>query len=160
MSDEPVAVRGTRRAMKELVDGTIRVQIDIDPPERAAFLKLFPEIDMAVALAPLVGTAAGFCKHDAPHGEQKVGPLCLLAVKWCVDVVFHEWLQTVYPATWNGALAGKTVEPDELAARIMREVCNVQSRKEFDTNEAAAQRFHEKFRVPYAVFLRESSGNG
>lgn len=48
------AVAGTRRAMKELVDGTIRVQIDIDPPHRAAFLRLFPEIDMAVALAPLV----------------------------------------------------------------------------------------------------------
>jgi hypothetical protein len=40
--------------MKELVDGTIRVQIDIDPPQRADFLRLFPSIDMPVALAPLV----------------------------------------------------------------------------------------------------------
>lgn len=47
------AVAGTRRSMKELVDGTIRVQIDIDPPDRAAFLRLFPNIDMPVALAPL-----------------------------------------------------------------------------------------------------------
>jgi len=48
------AVSGTRRTMKELVDGTIRVQIDIDPMYRAQFLKLFPSIDMPIALAPLM----------------------------------------------------------------------------------------------------------
>ncbi len=52
------AVSGTRRSMKELVDGTIRVQIDIDPPQRADFLRLFPSIDMPVALAPLVPEAS------------------------------------------------------------------------------------------------------
>lgn len=55
MTEAPItAVSGTRRSMKELVDGTIRVQIDIDPPQRADFLRLFPSIDMPVALAPLV----------------------------------------------------------------------------------------------------------
>ena len=47
------AVSGTRRAMKEMADGTLRVQIDIDPPQKKAFLELFPNIDMAVGLAPL-----------------------------------------------------------------------------------------------------------
>jgi len=52
------AVSGTRRAIKELVDGTIRVQVDIDPRFRKQFFDLFPEIDMAVALAPLDPKAA------------------------------------------------------------------------------------------------------
>lgn len=52
MSDA-IAISGTRRAIKELVDGTIRVQIDVDPQFRKAFFELFPDIDMAVALAPL-----------------------------------------------------------------------------------------------------------
>lgn len=52
-SEQPRAVCGVRRGARELVDGTIRVQIDIDPANRKAFFDLFAEIDMAVALAPL-----------------------------------------------------------------------------------------------------------
>lgn len=47
------AISGTRRAIKELVDGTIRVQIDVDPAFRKAFFDLLPDIDMPVAIAPL-----------------------------------------------------------------------------------------------------------
>ncbi|MER2511148.1 MAG: hypothetical protein ABTQ25_01775 [Nitrosomonas ureae] len=47
------AVSGTRRSMKELVDGTIRVQIDIDPMYREVFFRLFGQIDMPVAIAPI-----------------------------------------------------------------------------------------------------------
>ncbi|PSJ16357.1 hypothetical protein [Nitrosomonas supralitoralis] len=39
--------------MKELVDGTIRVQIDIDPMYREVFFRLFGQIDMPVAIAPI-----------------------------------------------------------------------------------------------------------
>lgn len=53
MTDEVLAVSGTRRSYKELADGTLRVQIDVDPPMRTQFLRLFPEIGMPVALAPL-----------------------------------------------------------------------------------------------------------
>lgn len=60
------AVSGTRRTMKELVDGTIRVQIDIDPLQRGEFLRLFPSIDMPVALAPL---AAGFEHAPTAYGK-------------------------------------------------------------------------------------------
>jgi hypothetical protein len=48
------AISGTRRSMKELVDGTLRVQIDIDPAFRDEFLRSFSKIDMPVALAPLI----------------------------------------------------------------------------------------------------------
>lgn len=47
------AISATRRGIRELADGTIRVQVDIDPPYRADFHKLFPEIGMPVAIAPL-----------------------------------------------------------------------------------------------------------
>lgn len=53
MSDA-AAVTGVRRAYKEMVDGTIRVVIEIAPTEKRAFLELFGcEIDTPVALAPL-----------------------------------------------------------------------------------------------------------
>jgi hypothetical protein len=47
-------ISGTRRAMKEMADGTLRVQIDIDPKFRSAFFAAFGQIDMPVAIAPLV----------------------------------------------------------------------------------------------------------
>ena len=48
------AISGTRRTMRELADGTIRLSVDIDPRFKAEFNRLFPDIDMPVALAPLV----------------------------------------------------------------------------------------------------------
>lgn len=71
MSDVQV-ISGTRRAMKEMADGTLRVQIDIDPKFRAAFFAAFGQIDMPVAIAPLVADfekrapeAEGYGKHYA-----------------------------------------------------------------------------------------------
>lgn len=48
------AISGTRRQIKEMADGTIRLSVDIDPRFNAEFHRLFPTIDMPVALAPLV----------------------------------------------------------------------------------------------------------
>lgn len=59
-------ISGTRRAMKEMADGTLRVQIDIDPRFRAAFFAAFGQIDMPVAIAPLV---ADF-ERRAPESEK------------------------------------------------------------------------------------------
>lgn len=63
-----LAIAGTRRSMKELVDGTLRVQIDIDPAYRDEFLKSFSKIDMPVALAPLM---ADFERNTPPEPEAK-----------------------------------------------------------------------------------------
>jgi len=51
--NEPMAVSGTRRAMKEMVDGTLRVQVDIDPSDRKLFFDNFNEIDTRVCLVRL-----------------------------------------------------------------------------------------------------------
>lgn len=64
------AVPGTRRALRELVDGTIRVQVDIHPLHCADFHKLFPQIDMGIALAPLA-IGVGIAK---PGKQEPTGP--------------------------------------------------------------------------------------
>lgn len=69
MSDDdneiPAAVSGTRRQVRELVDGTLEVKIHIDQAYRAVFHRIFPEIDMPVALAPLKVEAAPPVKPGA-----------------------------------------------------------------------------------------------
>ena len=64
MSEESSAIQGTRKAIKEMADGTLRIQIDIEPRDKKLFHKLFPEIDMPVAIAPLVPVAEGFCNSS------------------------------------------------------------------------------------------------
>lgn len=67
--DNPTAISATRRSYKELADGTLRVQFDIDPQFKPSFLDMFPEIDMPAAIAPLEPSAS-----LVPHGTSEDNP--------------------------------------------------------------------------------------
>lgn len=140
------AIAGTRRTMKELVDGTIRVQIDIDPPYRDQFLQMFGKIDMPVALAPL---ASDFERRPQEREQvpEKGGQLCKLAAIWCQDPQFWEWI-TSAPAWWE-------VKTEQQAAEFVRATCEVESRSELDHNPDAAKLFHEQIRIPYSKWLND-----
>ncbi len=133
------AVSGTRRAFKELVDGTLRVQIDVDPECRRDFLRLFPDIDTRIAIAPL--------RPEAKAQALKGGELARLAGMLCDDPEFQLWLESHtddLPAAIGGA------EGAERAAVIVRHLCGVQSRSELDHNPDAAALFHGRIRRPWA----------
>jgi hypothetical protein len=131
------AISGTRRAFKELVDGTIRVQIDVDPDCRRDFLRIFPDIDTRVALAPIKPTAKA--EADRPKG----GELAKLAGILCDDPEFQGWLAQETETQINGA---------EDAATRVRFLCGVESRAELDHNAEAAQTFHHLIRLPWAAY--------
>lgn len=137
------AISGTRRAFKELVDGTIRVQVDIDPDCRRDFLRLFPDIDTRCAIAPL--KPEHVAKEEA---GLKGGELARLAGILCGDVEFQAWIEARHPQVAEGA-PFETAGPD-LAAHIVRSLCQVQSRAELDHDKAAAARFHELIRKPWS----------
>lgn len=124
------AISGTRRQMKEMADGTIRVMIDIDPIHRPAFLELFSAIDMPVALAPLVANFEQRNEEEKPKG----GALAKLAGILCKDPMFL-------------AFYGFDDEAD--AEYHVRFVCGIESRAELDHNTEAAATFHRKFRIPF-----------
>jgi hypothetical protein len=154
--------------MKELVDGTIRVQIDIDPPFRAAFLSMFPNIDMPIALAPLqIGLpppvppkreadppqraddpgAIQDREHEKRKSKFPTG-LCGLAVKWCSDPHFHNWLD--YEFIEEMAAAGIDAKtPEDQAAAVIKRVCKIDTRKELDTIHSAGAMFREHIMGPY-----------
>lgn len=105
------AVSGTRRAMRELVDGSIRVQIDIDPAFRDVFLRLFSKIDMPVAIAPL---AADFERNsvDQPisvESDEKRGD--------------GHWVAALYRAGWffNPKVLASLGTDEEYRAWIQRQ---------------------------------------
>lgn len=122
------AISGTRRAMKEMADGTIRVQVDIDASCRIQFLALFPNIDMPVAMAPL---RADF--EQTPE-KPKGGELAKLAGMLCANPDFQKWCDASTP---------------EAAATWVRSACDIDSRSELDHNAAAARKFHSLVRIPF-----------
>lgn len=137
-----VAISGTRRAFKELVDGTLRVQIDIDPEHRKDFLRMFPDIDTRVAIAPLKTKAQS--RSEATKG----GELARLAGILCGDADFQAWAERQFPTL--AEQAPHDAFGSDLAAHIVRKACQVQSRAELDHNEMAARLFHDNIRKPWA----------
>lgn len=136
MSDIQV-ISGTRRSMREMADGTVRVQIDIDPRFRSLFFELFGTIDMPVALAPLV---ADFEQKEPVAEKPKGGALAKLAGMWANEPEFWEWMKSI----------DHYAEDAGDAAAFMRAQCVVQSRAELDNVPEAKTRFDMFIRGPYA----------
>lgn len=173
------AISGTRRAMKEMSDGTIRVSIDIDPIHRAAFFSMFGSIDMPVALAPLIAdfeqggpdTPIKSVKNDgtaldmgrAGVGQLKGGQLARLAGRWCNDALFYAFIVPIYDRYMGGSGNGTgdlDIDEEEMTlADVCRHailvMCNIESRAELDHDPVAADKFHKLIREPYAAWLKE-----
>lgn len=135
MSDIQV-ISGTRRSMREMSDGTVRVQIDIDPRFRAQFFEMFGQIDMPVALAPL---AADFEKREPQPEKPKGGELARMAGVLCQDVEFRVFMNA------QGWHAGS----DQEAAETIRQMCGVTTRADLDHDADAAYVFHRVIRGPW-----------
>lgn len=154
------AISGVRRAAKEMADGTLRVQIDIDPQYRKQFHDLFPEIDMPVALAPLrIDQLPEVPEVEAPKSvvePSKGGELARLAGLLCVNQDFRTWFWS--EGLWctpSGQPVVATDQDEEGTAEAIRQVCGIQSRAELDHNSVAAAIFHERIRRRYHLYQRE-----
>lgn len=144
----PSGISGTRRAMKEMADGTIRVQVDIDPAFRMAFLQMFPNIDMPVALAPLLPDFERKA-HAANDAKPKGGEIA----KWlgirCADPDFQEYIAH---RAFETQIAVQDITGPDACAKAVRQICEVESRAELDNDQAAADRFHDRIREPWIVW--------
>ncbi len=161
MSEEnkPLAIAATRRRVKELVDGTLRVEIDIDPNCRTDFLRLFPHIDMPIALAPLVLNFKATAENTG-NTEEKELKLSNLAAIWCKSEDFQNWLRNSYPFDYfkiKERYAPPEIEPFNLARALVCNLCGIKSRSELDTNEQAAALFEEKIGIPYRQLLEDKN---
>lgn len=83
-----------------------------------------------------------------PKQVEKIGALCLLAVQWCKEPKFWEFCNTTSVFTTND----ETLCADD-AASLICAICQIDSRKELDTNKEAAKHFDVNFRKPYMKYL-------
>lgn len=147
--ERPTAISGTRRQIRELVDGTIEVKIHIDPAYRKTFHELFPDIDKPIAIAPL--------KHDfekkAKEPEVKGGPLAKLAGQWCNDPKFWEWINMRPADVRTADEEAEHVGDKDGARKFICRHCRIESRRELDHNNLAADIFHKEIRIPFSGWL-------
>lgn len=138
---ETIVISGTRRAIRERVDGSLVVQVEIDPRFKADFLRLFPDIDAPIALAPLV---ADFEQREPEKVEvtTKGGPLAKLAGMLCNDSDFQRFIEA---------------RDSDHAAELIRSLVGVKSRAELDSDMNAAAEFHRVIRSPWLKY-RASRG--
>lgn len=134
-------ISGTRRQVRELVDGTLEVRIHVDPRFVADFHRLFPKIDAPVALAPLV---ADFERQEA---RPKGGPIAQWLGARCGEQAFRDFLAGV---------ADEPVPDADAAAEVVRLICGVSSRAEIDHDDRARLQFERVIRVPFGDYLRRA----
>lgn len=69
--------------------------------------------------------------------------LCIMACVFCRDPKFWHWADFNSPAVIASADAAKA---------FITNTCQVKSRIDLDTNEAAGQRFHDLVRAPFLAW--------
>lgn len=86
--------------------------------------------------------------------------LAALAGRWCRDEAFQRWLAATFPEDHtvcaHASPSLDVKESDrarEIAAALVRRVCEVDSRTEFDSDREAADRFGRLIRMPYHDYL-------
>jgi hypothetical protein len=70
----------------------------------------------------------------------------MLAVRFGDEAAFREWATEHFGYEINTAAE---------VAEMIRTVCNVESRKDLDTSDFAAEAFHEQLRKPYVAWRND-----
>lgn len=77
---------------------------------------------------------------EQPVPKVKPKELCIMACTFCADLRFQEWADS---------LSETRVENEGDAKFFILNACGVHSRKELDSDPAAAMLFHARIREPY-----------
>lgn len=93
----------------------------------------------------------GVHEPDKPKGMA----IASLAGQWCNDPDFQAWLSVKYAELWlESGGDHDTMDPDEIAANTVRELCGVASRAELDHSPLAKAQWEKYIRGPWRVELQ------
>jgi hypothetical protein len=151
MTDEvstDAAVLGACGTLRTLVDGSVRLQIDFEPKDRAAVMAQFGHPGTPIACVRLKD---GVCAKPstpapAPTTWSTMGAICKEAIDLCSNPKFLEYIA-------RPGLGPKYKQTPDAAKGFILAQCNVDSRKELDTTPGARELFIEHVRKPFWAWL-------
>jgi hypothetical protein len=133
---------------KTMADGSLRIEVEVEPRNAQAAFALFGAPGRAVALAALKdGSGAVEPRHE-PQAEpaKKGGEWAKLAGMWCNDPDFWAFCNQNFTADSPMCHA-------DHAALSLRVRCCIQSRAELDHNPEALELFQIHFRRPFMKWM-------
>ena len=136
------AIPASSVAVRTMADGTLRLSLDIEPRHAGAAFALFGMPGTPAALAALkVGAELPSDPEPAPGPQQaKGGPLAKWAAMRGADPQFQGWLEAYSP---------------ELVAKRIKQICEIKSRAELDTDPNAKVLFKTRIMQPWAEYCRQ-----
>lgn len=137
-------IEAVSRTVKTMADGTLRLTVDISPIHAQDAFSMFGKPDAPVVLARLTRQAAQASAQAETISKDRVTGLALLAVEWCKDPEFLEWMksETSYIA-----------ESESDARLAILDICDIQSRRELETDRRAIAVFNQEIRGPYMKWM-------
>lgn len=144
------AIEAISRTVKTMADGTLRLTVDISPIHAQDAFSLFGMPDVPLALARLnIQASQAIAQQEtiAKEPKEPLTGLALLAVQWCQEPKFWEWI--------NSTHSDYEVDKDSIAKNFILNQCEIESRKELNTSTQAAATFQQDIRGPYMQWLRD-----
>ena len=143
-------IEGASVRVSTLIDGTLRLTVDIEPCNANAAFALFGAPGRAMALAALKDGAAAIPDAVIPASEKpKGGQWAKLAGMWCADTDFWDWSNS----TRHSNSAWHVVDAWS-AAMVMRDICGIDSRTQLDHDASALNRFKDRIRTPFVAWMQ------
>lgn len=130
-----------------LADGTLRLTVDVEPRHARDAFALFGAPGVPMALAAL--KTAQESEPEAAPEKPKGGVWAQWCGKRCAEVSFRAWLREKYPNKWEHFAIGGGKHETEIAADVLRMVCQIESRTELDNDDEAKARFDRLIRGPW-----------
>ena len=169
-------ISASSAGVKDMADGSLRITFEFEPRHAADAFALFGPRGRAVAIAALKDGHGEVVDEQPVAGSpvtpdvriptsvipsnpgglklsnstelkprERLGDLAWRAVQWCKEPEFRAWLGV------HGDFVNELTE--DAASEVIKSWCNVESRKELDTNEDAKRLFNQLIRGPYQKHL-------
>lgn len=144
---------------RTMSDGSLRIEVEIEPRNAQAAFALFGVPGRAVALAALKDGAGAVAEpvQEKPKG----GQWAKLAGMWCNDDDFYRFIQPLYDIQMGGEGRGhgdvmigiEVKDIPEFCAHALKLLCEIDSRVELDNDPAALARFNVAIRYPFQKWM-------
>lgn len=147
------AIEASTVRCQTMADGTLRLTLDIEPMHALPAFQLFGVPGRAVGIAALkdfkdrVDAAAKEVIRERSEAQLAqwgaLGTLCKTAIAWSNHPEFQEWLGVA-----SAVEAGERI----------KEICEIESRKDLDSEPVAAMRFRQRIIAPYQKYMVARNG--
>ena len=136
------AISAAAMRVRTMADGSLRIEVEVEPQDAQAAFALFGRPGAPMALAALAVGHAAVTEPEPEPVTQPDKPLARWLALRCKERPFQIWAER--QISFRGA--GGELN----SAALVRYLCGVQSRGDIDGNAHAEERFHRQVREPYA----------